>query len=910
MAQQDCFDAIYVCSESYQQTNSFNGVGNAQEIPTGSTCLGNGEVNSVWYTFTANAGGELLFQLNPLNPNDDYDFALFNLTNDSCSGIAAGLNQPVSCNYSAAAGATGLSTGGSGNDNGSSGSNQNAPVSVQQGETYALLVSNFTASQNGYSLDFSGTASIADNVAPMPDSVSLMNRCNPLQVLLLFDEPFQCPSVSGDNSEITVTGPEGVNINNLTPAGCTGGNTDRLRIRFTDRIMTTGTYTVTIGNGSDGDSFTDNCGNATPAGTTITFVVNNIGPEVSITNVVNASCGQTNGEAEAIPTSGTPPYSFNWNSSPSQNTAVATELEPGQYRVAVIDDNGCREFATVNIQNDSPFDLSDRTSTSVTCPNDADGTATINPQGGSGPYDIAWQTSPAQNGNTATGLPGGNVQVVVTDATGCEETTTINIPEPNAILTPTTSTNPDCGVANGSATVNATGGNAGFSYAWNTSPPQSTATASGLMAGVYDVNVTDQNGCTANASVVLTDNFAPDAFIGNTTPDCGQGVGEATVEVNNGTPPYSYAWNTTPAQITQTATGLGEGDYFVTITDANGCVQIINVKIDSVPPPELSLDLVQPDCGASNGSATATTSGGTEPFTYLWGPGAGTDTMLDSITEGSYTLVVTDAIGCTDSESFDLEQLSPDSDFEFENVCIGEEMSFTPTSTSGATSWVWQFGDRLSSDAENPTHTYAEPGSYDVTVIFSGGCMNDTVVQTVNVYDLPPTDFVVEPEAVTTRVPAEPMYLGNNATDFVWDMGDGTILIENAPEHQYETEGFYDISMTVTDENGCTDSSTQTIEVLLHPGIYFPNAFIPGGLPENSVFKGYGVGIVAAELFIFNRKGDRLYRSTDVSEILNLGWDGTYNGNPVPQGVYVYRIKAEFYNNTSFERLGTVTLLR
>ena len=89
--QQDCFDAISVCSNTYVQNTSFSGFGASQEVQPGVSCLGNGESNSAWYLFTVTSPGTLEFQLDPINPNDDYDFALYNLTNDSCSGIAAGI---------------------------------------------------------------------------------------------------------------------------------------------------------------------------------------------------------------------------------------------------------------------------------------------------------------------------------------------------------------------------------------------------------------------------------------------------------------------------------------------------------------------------------------------------------------------------------------------------------------------------------------------------------------------------------------------------------------------------------------------------------------------------------------------------------------------------------------------------
>ncbi len=909
VGQQDCFDAINVCDATFMQNSSYTGTGSENEVPSGSSCLGNGEVNSVWYTFTATVGGNLLFQLDPLSAGDDYDFALYDLTNDSCPGIMEGINQPISCNYSADPGATGLSNGASGNQNGSSGANQNAPIAVQAGQTFALLISNFTASQSGYELNFSGTASVVDNEPALLDSVSTNGLCNPTSILIWLTQEIDCSSISGGTYDIQITGPSPVTIVSVQGVGCNDGRTDWLSIGFSNNIPVTGTYNVVMQNGADGNTFVDGCGNQTPVGNSISFEVEFIGPEITVSSHTDAFCGNNGGTAQTTVTNGTAPYSYSWNSSPAQSAANATNLAPRGYRVWITDANGCSDWADVVIDNDTPIDLSNISSTPVSCNGANDGTAQVTPIGGVPPYTFAWLTNPVQTTQTATALAGGYLTVIVTDNTGCVAVNTIGIPQPSAISMPAAIVNPDCGVANGSATVNTTGGNGGFVYTWNTVPVQNSATASNLLAGVYSVSVTDQNGCSATTNVVLSDNFAPNATIQDPVPDCGQGMGQATALATSGIGPFSYSWNTTPPQNTSTATNLSVGDYFVSITDANGCVQIINVKIDSIPPPQIAMDVVQPTCGQQDGTATATTTGGWEPYTYAWSSSTNPSDTEAALAEGTYTVTVTDSIGCIDTETFTLEQLPPVSDFTFTNVCDGEEMTFEPTTTSEAVAWSWNFGDGNMSDQQNPALTYAAPGEYEVTVIFSGGCMNDTATHTVSVFAPPTAAFVVEPQIVTTRTDANFVYTGSGGTEFLWNLG-GQLSTDQRPQYTFPEEGLYDITLMVTDANGCTDTITQTIEVLLQPVIYLPNAFMPQGTPANSRFKGYGLGITAAELSIFDRWGTLLYYSDDINEILNAGWDGTYKGEPASQDAYPYRLKASFYNNTSFEKLGTVTLVR
>lgn len=909
-AQQDCSSAISVCSSSYVQSNSYVGVGSSQEIPAGSSCLDNGEVNSVWYTFSPSNSGNLEFQLNPINPNDDYDFALYNLTNDSCTGIGVGANTPVSCNYSADQGATGISIGGTGNDNGSSGPNQNSPLPVIAGETYALLVSNFTASQSGYSLDFTGSVSVADSEPALLDSISMNGLCNPNSIRLWLSQEIDCSSISGGTFDVQVTGPSAVTIASVTGSGCSDGRTNLLNVSFTNKIQVVGTYNAVVQIGGDGDSFLDGCGNQTPVGNSIAFDVEFIGPDIDIYNHLDASCGDDNGAAQTAVTNGSAPFTYSWNSSPVQTTQNASGLPPGNYRVWVTDSNGCKDKASVTIDNNSPINVNNSSFTPVTCNGDDDGTAQITPTGGQAPYVIEWQTNPIQTGSNATNLGGGNVTVIVTDNTGCEEQAIINIPQPGAINIPVAIVNPDCGVANGSATVNPTGGNGGFTYSWNTTPVQTTNTATNLLAGVYTVTVQDQNGCAATTNAVLADNFAPNATIEGRVPDCGQGVGQATAVPTSGTAPYSFEWNTTPPQTTATAANLLEGDYFVSITDGAGCVQIINVKIDSVPPPTVSTTLTPASCGQSDGQIDALVTDGLEPFTFTWSSSANITATETGLPAGNYLVQVTDSIGCTDAQSVELLELAPESEFTSTDVCDRDEMSFSSTTTSGATVWSWDFGDGNNSDQEYPAHTYASPGQYEVTLILEGGCMNDTVIQTVNVFDPPTASFIMDPQIATTRTNAQFVYNGNGGTNFLWDFGDGNISNENNPSHLFEVDGFYTISMQTTDANGCEDTTSLTIEVLLQPVVYLPNAFMPEGTSQNSRFRGYGIGITGAELSVFNRWGTLLFFSNDINEITISGWDGSYKGKPANQGVYAYKIKASFYNNTTFEKLGTVTLIR
>ena len=213
----------------------------------------------------------------------------------------------------------------------------------------------------------------------------------------------------------------------------------------------------------------------------------------------------------------------------------------------------------------------------MNCFGQSTGSATASATGGTTPYTYSWNTSPVQTTATATGLAAGTYTVTVTDNKGCTSTSNVTITQPSAALSASvpTQTNVNCfGQSTGSATASATGGTAPYTYSWNTSPVQSTITATGLSAGTYTVTVTDNKGCTSTSNVTITQPAASlSSVCSNTNPTSyGANDGYVTVVASGGTAPYTYSWNTSPIQTTATVSGLSSGTYIVTITDSKGCI--------------------------------------------------------------------------------------------------------------------------------------------------------------------------------------------------------------------------------------------------------------------------------------------------------------------------------------------------
>jgi gliding motility-associated-like protein len=310
-----------------------------------------------------------------------------------------------------------------------------------------------------------------------------------------------------------------------------------------------------------------------------------------------------------------------------------------------------------------------------------------------------------------------------------------------------------------------------------------------------------------------------------------------------------------------------------------------------------------------NGEAIASTTLGIPPFSYNWtGFPLVSANALTAMPPGTYQVSVTDSIGCIDQQQFVIDESSPVSSFTAGDVCIGQTMQFTSSSTSGATSWLWNFGDGAQSDEENPTHLFTTAGAHEVSLMLSGGCADDSVTTTVSVNTLPEAAFSYMPETPVTGRSVTYTYTGSAVEQYEWNLGNGEISTNSQPSATYETDGQQLVLLTVTDANGCVDTVSVAIDVLVNPVLFFPNAFYPDGI--NTHWHGQGFGVTEIELVIYTRTGQLVWEGNGFEQCVQIGWDGTYEDKPVPQGVYAYHVKAQFYNGAAWEGIGTVTLIR
>ena len=289
---------------------------------------------------------------------------------------------------------------------------------------------------------------------------------------------------------------------------------------------------------------------------------------------VNAGCA-ANGSANAMvtPGSGTPPFSYLWNT--GANTSIINNLTPGDYSVTVTDAAGCNATKLVTVSSSSNISVS-ATGTNLTCFGGSNGSATATATGATGVATFAW--SNGASGQTVAGLSAGTYFVTVTDAgSGCTAMTNVFISQPTPVNVTVTGVNPGC-IDLGSATAAASGGTPPYTYAWSNGA--TGPFIANLSAGAYMVTVTDANGCTDADFVTITQTDAIDVQVEIVSPISAPNAddGSVTAQVSGGVGPYSYHWSNDAA--TATISNLGPGTYSVTVTDANGCTGSGSVTLE------------------------------------------------------------------------------------------------------------------------------------------------------------------------------------------------------------------------------------------------------------------------------------------------------------------------------------------
>jgi len=591
----------------------------------------------------------------------------------------------------------------------------------------------------------------------------------------------------------------------------------------------TGTATVDAGGGTepytylwdDMNAQTDSIATGLPTGTYNVSVTDNFGCQVTTstsvatlpalvlsTSSTPANCGLTDGTATVSVTGGSPPYSYAWNTSPAQTDTTATGLSLGIYTIVVTDTNGCTDSASVGISNLGGPTVLISDSTNISCAGDSTGSATVSASGGTTPYTYLWDDPNAQTDSMATGLPAGTYTVNVADAGGCGTVVSVVISEPGALALSFTSTPAACGDSSGTCTVSVSGGIAPYNYVWNNMSAQTDSTATGLYAGTFSVTVTDDSGCAAVDSTVISQTIAFTLTSAAINVQCnGDSSGTAIVSTAGGSTPFTYAWGDPGLQTTANATGLPAGSYTVVVTDSAGCVDSSSVTVSEPSALGGTFTVTDASCnGDCDGSITASPSGGTgsaSSWSLIWNTGD-TALTITSLCAGTYAVLMIDSVGCSAADSAQVTEpvlmsvTATSTDASCNGIADGT-LSATVTGGNAPLTYSWTGGL-----PPNPTHSVVSPGSYTVTVTDSSGCM---AIDTVVVNEPSAMNLIVTPTPSICSNGGEAAVTVSGGTSpytYIWDDPNGT-----TGAMVFVGAGTY--TVTVTDANGCSQIGSTTV---------------------------------------------------------------------------------------------------
>jgi len=927
---QDCLGAIPICADTFTVNFNHNGMGNyPNEIFNVSSCYAP-EQRSVWLKFTIQQGGLLRYSITPLDPNQDHDWTLFDMTSTSCAQLAtfAGASGAMARSNTwgvfGVNGPSGVSTpnGGVGNCNGPgnfNGPQWDADLPVVAGSTYYLHITNWTGTVYGFTIDFSAsTAVLYDIIPPAMDSISSSVNCQTFDsIVFAFDEALVCSSVQA--GDFALTGPGGAyTITSANSVNCTGGLSNEVVVHFSPPVTQVGNYTLEIIPGAN--YVEDLCGNLDTLDS-VTFTFDGL-IQTQMTASELDCFEECIGTAQVSVIGGAAPFTYDWNNG-LPPIASQTQLCAGFHTVTVTDSLGCEIVDSIEVTQPDELVQTLVSSTELSCPNSqaCDAQAEVSASGGVAPYYYQWQSG--SFGATGNNLCEGSNYVIASDQNGCIDTFDVIIGVPDPIATTSAGDTLICIDQIASMAAASSGGTPPFSYIWFTDSLLTTVLSQSQTPQVsidtttsYWVIATDANGCpgdTAKVTIRIRPPLGLDLPMIDTI--CPYDTIDVEVAGTGGDSIYTYAWSTGTFGPEITISPDSSQWYQVTVSDFCGTpsyvdsvyVQVggysrilaqINFEDDSICAGR-SVYLIASGRGGFNGP---------DEYQYRWShtnDGEPIQFVQPSQTT-TYSVTISDL--CLSQASVGEKTVfvgSPETPVLQANpneACAEADVWIINRSFNETSNYTWVFSDgtilnQLANDSAMVA--FDQPGCFDarVEVMTEFGCYSSTNFPCiVKILQQPKADFTANPNNPTNVHPDVTFVNSSkNADAFTWYIGRDTL---EGIDQVYKLFNEYAMDSAVTlvalTDEGCVDTLSKTFYFQYETLIYYPNSFSPNEDGLNDVFKisGEAIQVTDFHLQIFNRWGDLFFESNDIA----IGWDGRApNGEFIEAGSYPFIL--EYRNN-------------
>lgn len=526
------------------------------------------------------------------------------------------------------------------------------------------------------------------------------------------------------------------------------------------------------------------------------------------TETISPTCGGSPNAAIYLEISGgEEPYSFLWNT--GDTTQNLENIYAGEYEVTVYDALQDSISKTINIESPDPLQITNDSVTHTSC-NQNNGSVELSVNGGTPPYTYTWSNNDTTQ--DIAHLAAGNYTVTITDNNQCSVSKTYTVHENNSLQATLSSSILEC-YEEGEGTINlsVSGGTPPYTYAWSNGDTTQNLTNAG--SGRHSVTITDAAGCTLEKSHYIS--IRSIYFLADTEPPSCNSDSNGSIDLSAyyGTEPYTYTWPDGSHESSRS--DLEAGWYYITLEDDSGCTASRNIYLDNPNPVTISHSISYTACGDSETEAVIepVISGGTEPYSYEWSNGDTTETLYAS-EEGSYTITVTDANGCSNTHTVSVS--FPESNLSLSATlthitCQNEQGSIHLHVNGGNSPYDYNW----SNGAQTQDIESLSAGTYSVTVEDANGCaIQDTfhiedqrteVVASVN-------DEYTNPECSSSDNHISASIEG---ADYInWQIsGDWQITSETDTAITYSTgaDTLITLSLYAENEQGCISEDSITL---------------------------------------------------------------------------------------------------